>query len=150
MRYFDTGVLLKLYLPEKRSAEAVDLVRSAIGPPPFTRLHGLEMRAALRQKTGRGEISEDESRQLFADLEADLLAGVHVQPAVNWQDVFDHADALTATHGAATLCRSLDTLHVALAITLGATEFCTFDKRQAKMAVAAGLFVVPDQPETDD
>lgn len=36
----------------------------------------------------------------------------------------------------------LDTLHVALALELGATEFCTFDLRQSRMAAAAGLMVV--------
>lgn len=29
MRYFDTGVLLKLYLPEPRAAEAVALVNAS-------------------------------------------------------------------------------------------------------------------------
>lgn len=41
------------------------------------------------------------------------------------------------------LCRSLDTLHVALALELGATEFCTFDARQAAMAKTANLAVMP-------
>jgi hypothetical protein len=51
------------------------------------------------------------------------------------------AVALSASHGIGTLCRSLDTLHVALAMELGATEFCTFDLRQSRMAAAAGLVV---------
>ncbi len=38
--------------------------------------------------------------------------------------------------------RSLDTLHVALALELGATEFCSFDLRQSRMAAAAGLAVI--------
>jgi predicted nucleic acid-binding protein len=37
----------------------------------------------------------------------------------------------------------LDTLHVALATVLGANEFCTFDARQARMATAVGLTVIP-------
>ena len=36
-----------------------------------------------------------------------------------------------------------DLLHVALALTLGATEFLTFDARQATLAKAAGLKVKP-------
>jgi predicted nucleic acid-binding protein len=39
--------------------------------------------------------------------------------------------------------RSLDVLHVAAALVLGATEFCTLDTRQANLAKAAGLHVQP-------
>jgi predicted nucleic acid-binding protein len=37
--------------------------------------------------------------------------------------------------------RTLDTLHVASALELRATEFWTFDDRQAKLAKAVGLKV---------
>jgi len=39
--------------------------------------------------------------------------------------------------------RSSDSLHVALALALKATEFLTFDARQARRAKAAGLKVKP-------
>jgi hypothetical protein len=39
--------------------------------------------------------------------------------------------------------RSFDLLHVGLAVTLGATDFLTFDARQATLAKAAGLKVKP-------
>jgi predicted nucleic acid-binding protein len=55
---------------------------------------------------------------------------------------FDSDEQLSADHTAATLCRTLDTLHVALALELGATEFCTFDHRQAALASLAGLTVI--------
>lgn len=58
MRYFDTGVLLKLYLPEPRAAEAVAFVNDSSGKPPLNHLHELEMRSALRQKAGRGEVTQ--------------------------------------------------------------------------------------------
>jgi hypothetical protein len=57
MRYFDTGVLLKLYLPEPGADEAVAFVKASGNVPPLTLLHELEMRSALRQKFGRGEIT---------------------------------------------------------------------------------------------
>ena len=65
MRYFDTGVLLKLYLPEPRAAEAVAFVNSSPGTPPVNHLHELEMRAALRQKAGRGELTQMECDTLI-------------------------------------------------------------------------------------
>ncbi len=142
MRYFDTGVLLKLYLPEPRAAEAVALVNSNPGKPAVNHLHELEMRSALRQKAGRGELSQSECDVLIAHVESDLATGVHDRVTVSWPDVFATAEALSAAHSVATLCRTLDTLHVALALELGATEFCTFDLRQSRMATAAGLTVI--------
>lgn len=142
MRYFDTGVLLKLYLAEPRAAEAVSLVNQAEDRPPFTDLHGLEMRSALRQKAGRSEITPAECETLLRDLQRDMSTGVLKPHPASWPDVFARAEALSSAHGVSTLCRSLDTLHVALAIELGATEFCTFDHRQAAMALAAGLTVI--------
>jgi predicted nucleic acid-binding protein len=37
--------------------------------------------------------------------------------------------------------RTLDTLHVACALELGAKEFWTFDQRQERLAKAAGLAI---------
>lgn len=142
MRYCDTGVLLKLYLPEPRAVEAVAFVNASPGKPPVNPLHELEMRSALRQKAGRGELTQTECDALIAEFESDLTTGVYERITVSWTDVFATAEALTAAHGIGTLCRSLDTLHVALAQELGATEFCTFDLRQSRMAAAAGLNVI--------
>ena len=61
MRYFDSGLLLKLYVSEPREKEAEQFFYSSPTPPPFTQLHGLEMRSAVRQKLGRGEIDLAES-----------------------------------------------------------------------------------------
>ena len=124
MRYFDTGVLLKFYLPEPRAAEAVPFVSASPGKPPVNHLHELEMRSALRQKSGRGELTQMECDALISQVESDLTTGVHERVTVSWPDVFATAEALSAAHGSGTLCRSLDTRHVALALELGATSPC--------------------------
>jgi hypothetical protein len=72
LRCFDTGVLLKLYLPEPRAAEAVALVNASPGKPPVNPLHELEIRSALRQKAGRGELTQSECDVLISQVEADL------------------------------------------------------------------------------
>lgn len=143
MRYFDSGVLLKLYLSEPNSTQAVALVQEQGGLAPITALHRLEMKAAFGQKQGRDEITESERDAVLASFENDQAAGVFAGTSPTWTDVFTRAENLATAHAATNLCRSLDTLHVALALELGATEFCTFDQRQAAMAHAAGLVVVP-------
>ena len=123
MRYFDSGVLLKLYLSEPNSAQAVALVQELEGIPSITALHRLEMKAAFGQKHGRGEITETERKAVLASFENDLAAGIFAETSPAWTDVFSRAESLATDHAATNLCRSLDTLHVALALELGATEF---------------------------
>ncbi len=143
MRYCDSGVLLKLYLHEPNSAQAVSLVQEKGGTPPLTALHRLEMKAAFAQKYGRGEITAAERDGVMADFASDIASGVFAETFPEWPAVFTRAENLAAAHSATNLCRSLDALHVAVALELGALDFCTFDGRQAAMAKAAGLAVVP-------
>ena len=138
MRYFDTGVLLKLYLREPNSPEAVALVLATSEPPPLSALHRLEMKAAFELKNGRGEITPTEKAAVLADFARDIVAGVFKEVAASWDAVFAKAESLATMYGAVTLCRSLDTLHIALALEMGVTEFCTLDARQAAMAKACG------------
>ena len=143
MRYFDSGVLLK-HLPERTELAAGRGAR----PREWWSAadHGVAPigdESGDRQKQGRAEITETERAQVLANFESDLTAGVFGGTSPAWAEVFTKAEGLASEHAATNLCRSLDTLHVALALALGATEFCTFDQRQATMAKAAGLPVVP-------
>ena len=56
-----------------------------------------------------------------------------------------HAEAerLTAEHTLTGGHRGMDTLHVATALILKASEFRSFDKNQRKLATAEGLVVKP-------
>jgi len=73
----------------------------------------------------------------------DLKAGVLVAKADAWDKLIPEAETL-ATNQTPTLgTRTLDVLHVADARVAGATDFCTFDGKQAKLAQAIGLQVRP-------
>lgn len=142
MRYFDTSVLIKGYLWESDSPRAVALLTGAAVPIPVTELSLLEMRSAIRQKRARKDISEARKRKVMEAIDHDLASGALELQSVAWSQVFAQANQLSEQHTASTLCRSLDTLHVAAALELGAAEFCTFDQRQRVMAQAAGLTVL--------
>ena len=142
MRYFDSGVLLKLSLPEPNAARAVALVQATGSSPVVTPLHVLEMRSAIRQKQGRNELTDAECLALLSDFDQDLASGFYIRITPPWDNLFARAETLSSQHTVSTLCRTLDTLHVALALELGAIEFCTFDQRPAAMARLAGLTVV--------
>jgi len=60
-------------------------------------------------------------------------------PEAAWNANVDLARRFTSTLGV----RTLDSLHVACALELGAEKFWTFDERQAKLARAVGLDTKP-------
>jgi len=139
--YFDTGVLLKSYVTEKDSAAADALILQSAAPVLFTHFHEIEMRTALRLKCGRKEITDAELKGALRNLQEDIDAGRLKKPAYDLPDVFHKAEELSAKYAAITPCRSLDILHVAAAVVIGAKNFVTFDGRQASLATKAGLNV---------
>jgi predicted nucleic acid-binding protein len=83
------------------------------------------------------------NRNVGEDLQQDLASGLLVAQPHLWGKLVREAESLAEHHTPVIGARSLDILHVAAALVLGATEFCTFDTRQGKLARAAGLHVPP-------
>ena len=137
--YFDTGVLIKSYIAEKDSPVADALILKALEPIPFTHFHGIEIRTALRLKRGRKEITDAELKNALSALQQDIDAGRLERPSYDLSIVFHKAEELSGKYAAATLARSLDILHVAAAVVIGANQFITFDRRQEALALKAGL-----------
>lgn len=63
-------------------------------------------------------------------------------PDIEWPEIWTNADRLTAKYALATQCRTLDMLHVAVAVQLGIKTFGTTDNRQMVLARKAGLKVI--------
>ncbi len=128
--YVDTSAILKRYFDERDSGVAVNLMAS--DPVLVTSaLTEVEVRRNLARGLS-GEAAE-EARSRF-QLELDAFALVAV-------------DATTCSEAARiaeqTLCRSLDSVHLASALRAGsATTLLTFDLRQAQAARSLGLAVV--------
>jgi hypothetical protein len=139
--YADTSFLVAAYLPEPESLRVLAWLQSARHPLPFTPLHRLEVRNAIRLRVFRGEITPDQRQQTFQEIESDLAGAVLEHTAIPWLDTLREAEALAASHAEKLGVRSMDLLHVGLAVTLRAAEFFSFDTRQAALARAAGLNV---------
>ena len=141
--YADTSFLARIYTPHTDSTRALTWMQRAREALPFTPLHRHELRNAVRLCVFRGEITAEQRKEAFREVDADLADAILAHTTIPWTDTFREAENLAAAHTETLGVRSFDLLHVALAITLGATEFLTFDARQATLAKAAGLKVKP-------
>jgi predicted nucleic acid-binding protein len=63
--------------------------------------------------------------------------------AVDWTGIFRRADELSDKYAGTDGQRTIDLLHVALALGCGAKTFLSFDRRQRKLAKVAGMSVKP-------
>lgn len=94
------------------------------------------------QNPAKGYPQADADRAL-ADLQTDLDTGAVVVVMADWPDVHRLAETLSKRHTMTGGHRSLDVLHVATALHLGARESLTFDTNQRKLAATEKLKVKP-------
>jgi predicted nucleic acid-binding protein len=141
--YPDSSFIVSLVSRDTHSNEAAACMASLAEPLTFTPFHRIEARNALRNAAARGAISESERRAVFQRIQGHLQSGFLVHEPVSWTDVFRRADDLSEKHAATEGQRTIDLLHVALALECEAKTFLSFDVRQRKLAKAAGLKVKP-------
>lgn len=139
--YADTGFLCSLYAPDAHTLSAVARMERQPLPLPITWLHQLEFRNALRLRVFRSEITPVQRDASLNAMLADLASGALVHAAPELAGLTTEAERLSVLHSEKIGIRSLDILHVAAAIVLGASEFLAFDGRQQALARAVGLHV---------
>ncbi len=138
--YFDSGVLVKIYHLEPGSREAASRVRRAgLIPLPF--LAEMEMRNALRVLHGRNQLTEEVLEGALSLMDSDIRQGRLARIVPDAAKVASTAERLSRNFSARSLCRTLDLLHVSIAVALGVARFHTGDKREAALARKAGLRV---------
>ena len=141
--YFNTSILIKIYVREVNTPAALEIIRVDKNPIPFSHILEIELRTGIRLKHGRAEITAPAMRSALKAVESDLASGVLARPEYDLEAVYKRAETLSAKHAAATLARSADILHVAAALDAGCTAFASFDDRQRKIAALAGLKLIP-------
>ncbi len=141
--YADTSFLVRLYLTQSDSTKAIRFMQNFSGALPYTPLHRHELRNALRLAVFRGEIDAARRSAALEDVESDLADGILVHVPIPWTNAFREAERLGAAHTETMGVRGVDLLHAGVALSLGGTQFLTFDLRQASLARAAGLKVMP-------
>ena len=82
--YYDSGVLVKLYVREDRSDQVTRFVRTPAQSVAVNRLHELEIRNALRLKRFRDEIDDAQLAASLGMIAADFAARRLVRHDVDW------------------------------------------------------------------
>ena len=141
--YADTSFLVRAYTPHTDSQKVLTWLQRAREPLPFTPLHRHELHNAIRLRVFRGEITAEQRKLAFQEIESDLADNILTHAPIPWTDTFRESEILSAIHTEKLGVRGFDLLHVGLALALEATEFLTCDTRQASLAEAAGLKVKP-------
>jgi predicted nucleic acid-binding protein len=139
VHYADTSFLVSLYVRDAFSAPAQAWLASNPVALPLTEFGRTELRSALTRLAFTGAITATQLAASWQLLEADLAHGRLLACAPSWPTVFARAERLVAAHTVQLGTRTLDVVHVASALALGATDFVSFDPRQAALAQAAGL-----------
>jgi predicted nucleic acid-binding protein len=139
MIYVDSSLIVSIYIADIHSPEADRRMagRQALWLTP---LHRTEFVHAVEQNVFRGKISASNARRLNEEFDQDRREGL-------WSDInlpdatMETSIRLARSYVALIGSRTIDTIHVASALELKATQFWTFDDRQAKLAKAVGLKV---------
>ena len=139
--YADTSVLFSLYGTDANSPHADAWRQANPAPLDFTGLQRVELRNALALAVFQQRLTPSEAHAAWQEVQRDLATGLLVSRPEPWTEVFGRAETLVRDYSETVGSQSLDILHVATALVWGATTFCTFDIRQARLARLAGLQV---------
>jgi len=137
--YADSSFFVSLYVPNQNFKKAQRLAprHAEIWLTP---LHRPEWGHAVTQHLLQGRISDAQAQAFRDHLERDRRSRFWME--VDFPEMaFERCIQLVRQVGSRVPMGTLDTLHVACALELGAERFFTFDERQAKLARAVGLKV---------
>jgi len=103
----------------------------------------LELRNALYLAVLRKQIQEGIQRAAWQTIERDIRNGVFIRAQLDPDRLHDQAAELADKHSATAGTRTLDIIHVAAALLIGAKLFLSFDNRQRSVAKREGLGILP-------
>ncbi|MBV8490443.1 MAG: type II toxin-antitoxin system VapC family toxin [Candidatus Eremiobacteraeota bacterium] len=135
--YPDTSFLISLYLPDRYSDEARRALAGSLSVY-LTALHRAEWAHAVALHVARRQITEQQALRVTTAFELHQRQGLWHSIAIP-EAAYESWAALAQRPLPGTSTHTIDALHVACALELGAERFWTFDQRQGALARALGL-----------
>ena len=147
MIYFDTSLLVKIYVLEEGSEGIISFIENNNSVLFFNQIQEFELTNALSLKLFRKEISKIQYEHIKSKLAKDLSLNRIRRVMLDWIEVMTSATLLSQKHTSSIGCRTLDILHVAAATRGKFKYFLTNDPRQMMLAEKAG--VITKWPKID-
>jgi predicted nucleic acid-binding protein len=137
--YVDSSALAKLYVPEAES-ERLDRFLQGRRDLMISELSVTEVLSAVARRRREGALDVEQAREIRDALLSDAVSGsfrrLDLSPAIHRQ-----AERILLSAESVPL-RTLDALHIALALSADASSVITFDDRLAEAAGLYGLQLV--------
>lgn len=147
--YPDTSFLCALFRSQDNSVQAI-ACRASMGEPlhatsllEFEFLQSVHLQVCLHTADRTKGFGPAEAGRMVAKWKAGIATGDVKLVRYDVEAVHLYARSLSVQYTATGGHRTLDVLHVATAVHLGAKRFLTFDVRQRKLAKAVGLKISP-------
>ena len=143
--YADASFVVALFVPEQDQERRGWHWWQAAGMSQVlvSRLTLLEVENTLHLLLLDHKLSQSDFRRAKLGLERARMEGLLVRRETPAHRLYPESHRLVVHYFRQATSGTLDILHVAAALILRADTFLTFDKRQAKLARAAGLAVAP-------
>lgn len=138
MVYLDTSAAVPLFVPEPASEQVAEWFARSDQPVVAGDWIVTEFASALALKERRRELTTVQSAAVWAEFEAFCATGLRLVPVS--RSAF--GSAAYALREAASGLRSGDSLHLAIALEIGASSIATVDAKMAANARKQGLQTV--------
>lgn len=146
--YYDSGVLVKLYVRESLSDAVIDFVEEQESPIAFNLLQELEVRNALRLKLFRKEIDPDEHDRAMKLISENLNDEFLLRALIDWPRVLVESESISNQMTGQVGCRTIDIFHLGIAAVGDFDGLVSLDDRQIRAAEATTLRII-DLREAD-
>ena len=144
MTYCDSSFLAALYVTTDLFNPAARKETCKFTQPiPYTLLNEIELLNVLHRALGAGSLDQTSSDAIVRELSQDEAEGLLERVSLNQIKHYLKARDISKKYTPAFSCRSLDILHVAAALILGAKKFASFGHRQRQLAEKVGLRLIP-------
>ncbi len=139
--YWDTSVVLVLYVPEKISTRVAQLAALEQGPIHSSSILEYEMTFAVHAKEARSEIPRGSSGRVLSRFQSDLQQGrfTLIPLGIDIKTRTREIAARILQAKPPVFLRTLDGIHIATAMEMGFAGLITADKRMAEAALLLGL-----------